>query len=360
MNQLRHRAGPSTPAQRSPGQPRLGRRRAGRVERPGSLGGFSSADGRVSRRELLRLAALTGGALSAAELLAACSGKKGGSSDQAGSAGGSRTQSLRSLVADVPQLSILAAQSQLPVGRSRYAFGLAGPTNALVERASPQVWFAKSQTATPLGPFAARWVDMTAYQATGDRSPRSELKGYYVAQVELPSAGNWLGAAIVEVASQRAAGQGSISVGNQLVGAVGSKARSGPSPVATSAKGRAKICTRDPACPMHAVSFDQALSNGKPTVVSFATPLLCASRMCGPVVDEQLQAFKAAGDKANFVHVEIYPGRKTDQPAPLYTAWGLKSEPWLFVIDKAGIIRARNEGPVVASEITAALQPLLA
>jgi hypothetical protein len=111
---------------------------------------------------------------------------------------------------------------------------------------------------------------------------------------------------------------------------------------------------------MHSVSLDKALSNGKPTVVSFATPLLCASRMCGPVVDEQLQAFQAVGGKANFVHVEIYPGRTTDQPAPLYSAWGLKSEPWLFVIDKAGVIRARSEGPVVTSEITAALQPLLA
>jgi hypothetical protein len=82
--------------------------------------------------------------------------------------------------------------------------------------------------------------------------------------------------------------------------------------------------------------------------------------MCGPVVDEQLQAFKAIGDRANFVHVEIYPGRTIDQPAPLYSAWGLTSEPWLFVIDQHGVIRARSEGPVVASEITASLQPLLA
>lgn len=257
------------------------------------------------------------------------------------------------------QLVVLAAQSQLPVGRSRYAFGLAGPTNALVERASPQLWFATSQTTTPLGPFGASWADMKAYEATKDRSPRSELKGFYVAQVELPSAGRWLGVAMVDVASQRAAGQGSIQVGDQLVAPIGTTARAGRSPVATSAKARVRICTRQPACPMHAISLDQALSSGKPTVVSFATPLLCASRLCGPVLDEQLQAFQAVGDRANFVHVEIYPGRTTERPAPLYSAWGLKSEPWLFVIDKAGVIRARSEGPVVTSEITAALQPLI-
>jgi hypothetical protein len=301
------------------------RQRAGRVERPGPLAGSPAGSAQRSRRDLLRWAALAGGTFAFAELLAACGARTGGATG-----GPARTTSdgtLRGLVADVPQLSILAAQSQLPVGRSRYAFGLTGPTNALVERATPEVWFARDQSSKPLGPFGASWVDMKAYEATKDRSPRSELKGYYVAEVNLPSAGKWLAVAMVDVASQRAAGQGSIEVGNQLVAPIGSTARSGASPVATDAKGLAKICTRDPACPMHSISLDKALSNGKPTVVSFATPLLCASRMCGPVVDEQLQAFKAMGDQANFIHVEIYPGRKTDQPAPLYNAWGLKSEP---------------------------------
>ena len=127
--------------------------------------------------------------------------------------------------------------------------------------------------------------------------------------------------ALVEVASQRAAGQGSILVGDQLVAPIGSTARAGRSPVATSATARAEICTREPTCGMHAISLDKALSNGKPTVVSFATPLLCASRMCGPVLDEQLQAFQAVGGQANFVHVEIYPGRTTKRPAPLYRTW---------------------------------------
>jgi hypothetical protein len=331
--------------------------RARRVERLRPLVGSPAGTAQLSRRDLLRWAALAGGTFALAELLAAC----GPGPD--GATGGPATKTsdgtLRGLVADVPQLSILAAQDQLPVGRTRYAFGLAGPTNALVERATPEVWFAKDQSSKPLGPFGARWVDMKAYQATRDRSPRSELKGYYVADVNLPSAGKWLAVAMVDVASQRAAGQGSIAVGDQVVVPIGSTARSGASPVATSAKARAKICTRDPACPMHSISLDKALASGKPTVLTFATPLLCASRMCGPVVDEQMQAFQAMGKGANFIHLEIYPGRKTDQPAPLYNAWGLKSEPWLFVIDKQGVIRARSEGPVVASEIQAALKPLV-
>lgn len=141
---------------------------------------------------------------------------------------------------------------------------------------------------------------------------------------------------------------------------MGSKALSGPTPVATSPAGLAKICTRSPVCPMHAISLDHALRSGRPTVVSFATPLLCTSRMCGPVVDEQLVASQKLGGQANFIHVEIYPQHDVNKPAPLYTAWKLPTEPWMFVIDQGGVIRARlGEGPTVASEIEAAVRPLL-
>jgi hypothetical protein len=270
---------------------------------------------------------MAAGALGASELLAACG--SGGPASPGGPQ--AAAGSLRALVADAPQLSILGAQSLLPAGRSRFAFGLAGPTNSLVEGATPKVWLAKDQTSRALGPFPARWLKLTGYQQTHDRSPRSQLNGFYLAEIDLPQPGTWQAAAIVEVASQRAAGQGAIKTSRQVPAAVGSKALSGPTPVATTPTGLAKICTRSPVCPMHGISLDQALRSGRPTVVSFATPLLCTSRMCGPVVDEQILAFRKLGGRANFIHVEIYPQRDLNKPAPLYTAWKLPTEPWMFV-----------------------------
>jgi hypothetical protein len=332
--------------------------RAGRPDPSGPLVGGLVGAAQLSRRDLLRWAALVAGALGASQLLAACG------ADPDGAAGGPGRQapagSLRALVADVPQVSLLAAQTQLPAGRSRFSFGLAGPTNALVEGASPEVWLARDQTSKAIGPFPARWLKLSAYDKTHDRSPRSTLNGFYVAEVDVPSPGNWLGVAMIDVASQRAAGQGSVKVTAQVPAQIGTRARSGPSPVATSPHDIAKICTREPVCPMHYVSLDQALRSGKPTVLSFATPLLCSSRMCGPVIDELLVAFQNVGkDKANFIHSEIYPQRDTAKPAPLYVDWGLKSEPWLVVIDRGGIIRARSEGPVSASEIEAFVRSVL-
>jgi hypothetical protein len=332
----------------------------GRVWLPDHLAGAAQ----LSRRDLLRSAALAAGALGASGLLAACGGGQSGSSGQSGSgAQGAQAPagSLKALVAGAPQLSLLNAQSDLPVGQSRFTFGLSSPDNRLVQGGAPQVWLAKDQTSKALGPFQAHFLQMTAYDQTGDHSPRSELTGFYATQVNLPAPGNWLAVALLDVNGQRAAGQGAIPVSPRVVAQVGTKARGGATPVATSKAAAARICTREPPCPMHYISLDQAMRSGKPTVLSFATPLLCSSRMCGPVVDEQMVAFQKIGKgRANFVHVEIYPQRDTNKPAPLFTAWGFQSEPWLLVIDRTGVIRARlGEGPVVAAEIDGALQPLL-
>jgi hypothetical protein len=63
---------------------------------------------------------------------------------------------------------------------------------------------------------------------------------------------------------------------------------------------------------------------------------------------------------------EFLPGKDLQPPSaeaanqsPGFKAWGLLTEPWVYVIDGKGVIRARFEGPVVAQEIAAALQPLL-
>jgi hypothetical protein len=111
---------------------------------------------------------------------------------------------------------------------------------------------------------------------------------------------------------------------------------------------------------MHYISLDEALTNGKPTVVSFATPKFCTSQLCGPVVDEQILVFEKIGkDKANFIHVEEFPTQDVSVQSPPFVAWKLHTEPWVFVIDSGGVIRARFLGPAVAPMIEAALTPLL-
>jgi hypothetical protein len=312
---------------------------------------------RLSRRELLRSAALGGGAFGLSALLAACSRHEPGTAASASAPGGS----LQALVAGRQQLSLLGAQSELPAGKSLFTFGLSTPDNRLVEGGSPVVWVAKDQTGKAQGPFPARSFQLTAYGQSGDRSPHTELTSFFGAQVRFPSAGNWLVVAVIDLGGQRAAGQGAIAIPMRVLHPIGSKALSEPTPVGTTQAELKKICTREPPCTMHYVSLDRALRSGKPTVVSFGTPLLCTSRVCGPVVDEQLAAFKKLGAaKANFIHVEEFPQRDPSKPAAAFRAWGFKTEPWVVVIDRKGVIRDRFEGPVTAGQIEDALTPLLA
>ncbi|HEV3503803.1 MAG TPA: thioredoxin family protein [Actinomycetes bacterium] len=306
-----------------------------------------------SRREFLRLAGTGGSAIGLAALLAAC----GGDDEPAGSAPAGSLQALR---ADATQLSLLGAQSQLPVGTALYTFGLSTADNRLVTGGAPEVWVAKNETGRAAGPFPSRWFELEAYETTKDRSPRSPLRGFYGAEVEFPEPGNWMVAATIQADGGRAAGQGGVPVAAEVPAAVGSKAKPLATPVATSAAGRKKICTREPACPLHEISLDDALKAGKPTVVNFGTPLLCTSQICGPVVDEQMVVADKVGDKASFVHVEIYPSRDTSKPVKALTEYGFTTEPWLLVVDRDGVIRARHEGPVTAGQIETALRPLLA
>jgi len=310
---------------------------------------------RVSRRELLRVAGAGGGALGLAALLAACGGDKPART----SSGTAPAGSLKQLAADATELSLLGAQSQLPVGTTLYTFGLATADNRLVTRGSPQVWVARDDTSRAAGPFPSRWFELKAYSQTRDTGPRSPLTGFYGAEVEFPEAANWMVAAAVD-AGGRQVGQAAVPVTATVPAAVGTRAKPLKTPVATTTAGRKKICTREPPCPLHAISLDRALAAGRPTVLNFGTPLLCSSQMCGPVVDEQMVAADKLGDKASFIHVEIYPSRSTAKPVKALTDYGFTTEPWVLVIDRGGVIRARFEGPVTTAQIEDALRPLLA
>jgi hypothetical protein len=95
----------------------------------------------------------------------------------------------------------------------------------------------------------------------------------------------------------------------------------------------------------------------KPVVLIFATPALCQSRVCGPVVDVAEQVKSAFGNRVAFIHQEIY---KDNQPnkglRPQLLKWRLESEPWTFVIDRSGRITARIEGAVSVPELRALVQ----
>jgi hypothetical protein len=322
--------------------------------------GFARTRWRPSRRQFL-------GTVGLAVLGAACSSSNSGSNggtSTASSSGGPTT--LAGLAKGASQVSVLSSTTPVSPGKVRFAFALSTQQGVLTGGA-PQVWAAKTQTSPASGPSTASWHPFTAYEVTHDTSPKSPLPGTYTAEVTLPSAGNWVMGVQVPSGSGMAFGTAAQPVAPNLPNPVGSKATSTPTPVATTNAAIAQICTRKPVDHMHAISLDAALKNGKPTVVVFSTPLLCESQLCAPVTDEVILDSERRGKQANFIHVEEFlPGPDLAPPAATFAnqsapfkAWKLQTEPWVFVIDGDGVIRAKYEGPVTAGEIDAALAPLL-
>ena len=299
-------------------------------------------------------------ALAVGLLAASCNG--GGNNEATQCAGGSVC--LDALSSGAARADLLDAQSTLSAGNALFSFGIVTKQGGLVTGGSPEVWIARDRTSRPLGPFRGAFYQFTPNPE--DKSPRSPLTGFYAAQVKVPAAGSWLLSAVAKTSQGRLVATHSVDVSSGGGPAdIGSKAVSVRTPVATTDAAAKRICTRDPPDRMHYISLDRALSSGKPTVVTFATPLLCESELCGPVVDEQLLVFEKFGAKqANFVHIEEFPPgpdlRPDTSKLPSYwKKWAFTTEPWTIVIDGKGIIRARFEGPVVAELIEEALKPLL-
>jgi len=108
------------------------------------------------------------------------------------------------------------------------------------------------------------------------------------------------------------------------------------------------------------------LLQNKPLVIVFATPGYCVSATCGPQVGELSKVKDRVGDRANYIHVEVFEDphllkgeRSTGDRVPAVDEWGLPTEPWTFIIDSQGLVQAKFEQFTTADVIEAKLLEIL-
>jgi hypothetical protein len=105
---------------------------------------------------------------------------------------------------------------------------------------------------------------------------------------------------------------------------------------------------------MHAADFADVLGR-KPVVLVFATPQLCQTRVCGPVVDVAAQV-RSETKGVEFIHQEIYNENDLNKGfRPQVGAWRLPTEPWIFLIGADGRVKERFEGAVSVDELQRAV-----
>lgn len=195
--------------------------------------------------------------------------------------------------------------------------------------------------------------------------------GVFVTHATFPSAGNWM-------ASFTTAAPGSptqtipFSFEVKTKASAIQKGQQAPSvdtPTLADVGGDVSKISTDtsPDKAFYEASVADALAADKPFVLVFATPKFCQTKTCGPTLDK-VKSVAAKHPDVTFINVEPYVLEDVDgqlqpkldasgnlQAAPATVAYGLITEPFVFVVDGDGVVKASFELIFTPAEIDAAL-----
>ena len=117
---------------------------------------------------------------------------------------------------------------------------------------------------------------------------------------------------------------------------------------------------------LHRESIAAVLAAGRPCVVIVSTPAFCVSKFCGPLTDIMndlaVEAQKAKSD-VGFVHLEVWRSFEKNEVNRFAAEWILPNgadgrEPWVFLVDRSGLVVARWDNLVAESELRSAIASL--
>jgi hypothetical protein len=261
---------------------------------------------------------------------------------------GKTLQALADEIGGGPEMG-LAGSVYLAGRENRVAFGVIDQSAGFLY-GKTALYVARTPDAPAKGPYVAPadvLVTDGPYRSQQAATEADPFAAVYAAQVPLPKTGKYAVMAVTLVNGKPVAAPGQLQVttsGEDPVPEVGEPAPKVETDTVASAGGDVEaIDTRRPTSDMHA-NFAERVGK-KPVALLFATPQLCQSRVCGPVVDVALQLRSRYGDRVEFIHQEVYtdndPNKGLRKPLQEFN---LPTEPWLFVVDEQGKVTARLEG----------------
>jgi hypothetical protein len=287
----------------------------------------------VDRRTFLRTLLVSAGGLTAGGLLAGCSRspQATGAAIPSGEAGISvENASYETLVGESRRLNLVVTEND----------------RTPIEDAEVSVFVRSLEGEVRSGPHPTTW-----YPEDGEGTGTGI--GIYQAQLPLTEPGV---VSVVAVQGERW-GEAAVKVitpEQSEVPVPGAPAIAVPTPTVTDPLGVELLCTEDPPCPLHEVSLDAALAEGRPVMLLFATPRYCVSTACGPAVGNLAQVHTERDwGRTAFIHCEIYPTEETVRQSFVQAVvdWGLPTEPWLFAIGSDGAVEDRLDGPMLAADV---------
>lgn len=248
-----------------------------------------------------------------------------------------------------PTLSVVSANFELLSDSQPFAFGLRDINNEPITDADVDV-YVMPPGGDADGPHRATFQDVEGMPL-----------GLYVVNIDLHEAG--VAPVVAVTPATNRAGTLALQVAtpdSSALIAPGSPAQVSRTPTFAKPLGFENVCTATPPCGMHDVSLDDALRARRPVMLTFATPAYCQTAVCGPSVEvmDSVRQRRQWGDSA-WIHVEIYSDDGQTLAKPV-KQWDLPTEPWLFAIDRDGVVAERRDGPllVLADQVAAVAEEI--
>ena len=311
---------------------------------------------------------LFAGLVAAAFVLAACGGGGGGKKPSADK--------------DPNGVSAETASFDLAAGPpSRYLIGLFTNDQRGVSFGTIQLQFCFLGATKASGPcqlsapVTATFLPTPGTQIPPDKTAPDVIspsgpKGVYEAEAGFDKAGFWQTHVVANVAGKARTADTSFQVlERHAIPAPGDAAIPSDNPTSTtpgvnpaSVDSRAGAGGLIPDPELHQTTIAAAVAAHRPVLVVFSTPVYCISRFCGPITDMVDELAKTYGDRASFVHVEIWKDYQQQTANKAATDWLYRNdslnEPWVFLVGADGKIAARWDNVVTKAEVEPELQKL--
>ena len=257
------------------------------------------------------------------------------------------------------KVRVAFASTDIAVGPNRLAFGLLDSDSSPIRVPEARTTFVYLDT-TPVLPRAratARFVRWPSGRA-----------GVYIVNVSFDRAGRW--GIVAEVTGEdgveRVGDAGFVVKQQSATPGIGKPVPPSRNKTARDVADLKEITTAPVPDPdLYQITIREAVSSGKPTVVTFATPAFCQTFTCGPQVEVVASVKDRHKAQANFIHVEVFDlavesgNISRGQLSPIVGEWGMASEPFTFVLDDDGLVASKFEGFVTEDELETALISVL-
>ncbi len=259
-------------------------------------------------------------------------------------------------------LRLAFASSDLAVGSNRVVFGVlddeAGPVGDAEVMVSTFFLTADGGQEGPVETMDALFREWPV-------TPR----GVFTAELNFDRPGEWgIGAVVTDAAGAERKASARVRVKDaSATPVIGAAAPRSVSKTLADVDGLEQITTDfEPDADLYGVTIVDALDTGMPLMVVFSTPAYCQTATCGPQLGVIKDLKAEFAGRMNFIHIEVYDNPHEIEGdlsraviSPTAEEWGLPSEPWTFVVDGDGVIRAKFEAFTTREELEEAVTRVL-